>query len=481
MAGLARRDRASSRVSARAPLLHDCARSGASRVNVVAVPGEGTSDDHVKRAITWFGLIATAACGSDMPAMNSDFVDAGAQASDAGPAAVSDATGGGVDGTLAGDAGQPTTHSGGDASDGVGPRADDGGPAMSGVEAGGHAGADAGAANDGARAEGSTGTGGSASSGGSSVAGGSASSSSGASSSGGSSGAGGSSSSGAGSSSSGGGTSGSSGGSSTCASALPAGWSLALFNTATDPCPTGFAEHIVSGTPVIGAGACSCTCSVSQQADCSSGMLTGLTNPGHHNDACVNTWPTAGPFAFSGGQCVPIQAADQGTLGNFQATPLPPQGGACSSSAVQANTGQLTEPTQRFCDVPAASADAVCGGSPPAGFSACIVSSGQVSCPAGTPFVHPFTVEDAAALQCSSCTACTISATCSNASVSVFTDAACSTAVSTLAVDGTCVLNMNEVATVTNIKYTATSNTTCAAGSSTASFQLTGARTICCQ
>jgi hypothetical protein len=210
-------------------------------------------------------------------------------------------------------------------------------------------------------------------------------------------------------------------------------------------------------------------------------MLTGMTNPGHGNDACVNTWPTAGPLAFSGGQCVPIQPADQGTFGNFQATPLPPQGGSCTGTA-QPNTGQLTAPTQRFCDVPSASANSVCAGTVPAGFSACIVSSGQVPCPASTSFLHPFAVEDGATLQCSSCTACSTSATCSNASVSVFTDAACATAAaSTLAVTGTCVLNGHEVASVMGIKYAATSNTTCTAGSSTGSAQLTGPRTICCQ
>ncbi len=266
---------------------------------------------------------------------------------------------------------------------------------------------------------------------------------------------------------------------STCAASLPAGWSLAVFNTATDSCPTGFGEHITFGTPSVAAGACSCTCSVTGAGSCGDGSLAMLTNPGHGNDACSIAWFTA---TVNGSQCIPVPAAAQGALGNFQATALAASGGGGTcTSAAHANAGSLTEPTQRYCDVPAASADAVCNGSPPTGFSSCIVASGEVACPASTPFAHAFTVEDSAALSCGTCSACSVSTTCANPTLSVFANGTCAApAAVSFAVNGACQANPVEQ-TVLSAQYSATATASCTAGSSTASVQLSGPHTICCR
>jgi hypothetical protein len=271
----------------------------------------------------------------------------------------------------------------------------------------------------------------------------------------------------------------STGGPSACVAALPAGWSLAAFNTGLDSCPTGFAEHVVLGPPAIGAGACSCSCSVTQPGACGQGSLAMSTNPGHGNDACTTPWFTA---TVNGSQCIAVPAAAQDALGNFEATALAAtgQGGTCGG-AVQSNPASLSEPPERFCDVPAASADAVCNGTVPTGFSACIIATGQVACPSSTPFVHPFTVEDGATLACGSCSACSVSTSCSNPMVEAFTNATCAApAALTFAVNGTCVTNPNEE-TVLSIEYTSTTSATCTPGTSSGTSQLTGPRTICCR
>ncbi len=265
---------------------------------------------------------------------------------------------------------------------------------------------------------------------------------------------------------------------STCVADLPAGWTLTTFNTATSSCPTGFDEHIVSGTPSVGSGACSCSCSVTQPGECGQGSLAIVTSPGHRDDMCDTAWFTA---TVNGSQCIPVPAGAI-DLGNFMASPLPATstGGACTSTA-QTNTSAVTAPTQRYCDVPAASSDAVCNGTPPAGFSACIMAAGEVACPASTPFTQKFTVEDSATVSCGTCSACAVATTCSNPMVATFLTADCSGAVSaSFAVNGTCVTN-NVEATVLSIEYTSTTQATCAAGASTAAAQLTGARTICCR
>jgi hypothetical protein len=267
---------------------------------------------------------------------------------------------------------------------------------------------------------------------------------------------------------------------STCTTDLPAGWTLALFNTSLTSCPSGFDEHVVAGTPAIGTGACSCSCSVGAPGQCGQGSLAMLTNPGHGNDTCSIAWFTA---QVSGSQCVAVPAAAQGTFGNFQASPLPAAatGGTCSSTA-QTNQSAVSEPAQRFCDVPTASADAVCNGSPPSGFSACIMSSGQVACPASTAFTQKFTVEDSATLSCGACSACGVTTTCSNPMVSVFASANCAgAAAGSFAVNGTCIANNNEAPTVLSMQYTETTQATCTAGTSAASAQLVGPRTICCR
>ena len=166
------------------------------------------------------------------------------------------------------------------------------------------------------------------------------------------------------------------------------------------------------------------------------------------------------------------------------ATPLAPQGGACTQAS-HADSSQLSTAYARYCEVPADSAAAVCAGTVPSGFAACIVTNGETACPSGTPFAQKYVVEDHASLACAPCSGgCSLTTTCSNATVTGFVDSMCKTRLGTAVVDGTCqpvMFYASLPATLVAVEYTATATSTCTAGSSTPSAQLTNPHTICCR
>jgi hypothetical protein len=136
-----------------------------------------------------------------------------------------------------------------------------------------------------------------------------------------------------------------------------------------------------------------------------------------------------------------------------------------------------------YCDVPPASADSVCNGAAPAGFATCITMSGPSGCPAGTPFLRSYLVGDGTALQCS-CSACKPETTCAGATLTAFSDSACSRQAYTVPVDGACnpaTMAGSGPTSATAIEYTATASSTCTAGSPTSTVQLMNPRTICCR
>ncbi|MBV9946152.1 MAG: hypothetical protein JOZ69_04820 [Myxococcales bacterium] len=263
-----------------------------------------------------------------------------------------------------------------------------------------------------------------------------------------------------------------------CVDGIPAGWTLAVFASAPHACPATFTAHDASGPPVIGPTACSCDCAVTRDGDCQTGTIQVDVGRG----ADCSTATLSG--AVSGGDCEALaDSLDAPAKTSIQVAPLPPQGGACTSGTAQSDPTQLTLPAARYCDVPTASAEAVCGGAAPAGFSACIVRSGSVACPAGTPFTSAFTVEDGATVQCTACTACSVATTCDGATLSLFPGSACvADAIRSVPADGNCnPLGGRSDQTVAAIEYTASATTTCTPGTSTASARLVRPVTLCCR
>jgi hypothetical protein len=259
-----------------------------------------------------------------------------------------------------------------------------------------------------------------------------------------------------------------------CGGTVPVGWSLALYSPSSSPCPNGVAGHDLVGQATVGASACSCSCAVIQQRDCAQGTITASFAPGSGNDACVTPWLA---MAVNGCTAVPPAAFD-----HVQAAPLAPQGTGTCAGTVQGDDTQVSRVAQLYCDVPTTSTDAVCAGTAPTGFLACIIASGNISCPSSTAFLTEFHVQDDVTLSCPPCSVCTVQTTCTNATVSIFAGGSCAPpAVGTFAANNTCVdTNPNEV-TVSSMTYTATPNSMCVPGSSTGTTQPVRPRTICCQ
>jgi hypothetical protein len=266
-----------------------------------------------------------------------------------------------------------------------------------------------------------------------------------------------------------------------CTSGIPAGWTLAIYDLGPDACPTAFPEHDVQTAPTLGDGACSCSCSVTQEGSCTVGTLATFGDTANAL-ACGAAWFTV-PIADTTCTTIPTPASGAAIRDiplSFQAQPLPPQPGTCGS-ALATDATQLSTSPARYCDVPPANAESVCDGFVPSGFAACIASPGNKACPAGSPFAHLFPVETAAALRCSACTACAADTTCANAVLTVHTGARCADTGVSFDVDGTCgPSGFIGAKAATAVEYTADETSTCTAGSSVATAALTGAVSLCC-
>jgi hypothetical protein len=183
-------------------------------------------------------------------------------------------------------------------------------------------------------------------------------------------------------------------------------------------------------------------------------------------------------IAVSNGNCTQLSGTFM-SLAYMSATPLPPIAGACAGQTTSDPT-KVTETDTRACPVPQTGVPELCAGNAPSGFSACIMTNGDVPCPSGSPFSNRTLVADSMTLACSTCTACSLSATCQNPQLSGYSDTSCQTLLGTIAADNTCVGVMPGL-TLTAVVYTASVSTACVGGSSTASLQPVNARTVCCR
>jgi hypothetical protein len=263
--------------------------------------------------------------------------------------------------------------------------------------------------------------------------------------------------------------------SSVCGGTLPSGWSLAIYGATSGACPATYTEHALIGQTTTPAGTCTCTCTVAQPGSCAQGTLMASVSPGQGNDACVSPWLAV----TVNSACTLVTAND---FDHVQIAPLAsPSGGSCTSAS-HLDTALVTKPAQRYCDVSTANASAVCGGVAPAGFSACIVASGNLTCPLSTPFTRAFHLQDDATVTCATCTQCSVTTTCSNPTVSLYGDTTCAgTALGVVAANNTCVGTNPGEATVNSIAYSATEASACNFGTSTPIVAPVNQRTICCQ
>jgi hypothetical protein len=257
---------------------------------------------------------------------------------------------------------------------------------------------------------------------------------------------------------------------------VPAGWSpVALTKDAKTPCPTGFgAADDALADPTVGANACACSCTKTQDPGCE----TGTSSWSGVGSSCNGFAPYA--INFSGGACHILG----GTVDDYdEFTTIPPSGGACDVAPVPDN-GAISGTPVRLCPADAACSPAVCGGWAPEGFDACIASDGDVACPASSAFSAKHTVAKNPTVQCSDCGAgCTFQGSCENPQLAFYSDQTCSTLIVSVPADGTCDATGHANAVVRGMIYTATpSFTGCTAtGTSTGSIDTSTVRTVCCR
>ncbi len=257
---------------------------------------------------------------------------------------------------------------------------------------------------------------------------------------------------------------------------VPQGWTPVALTTTntTSPCPADFGTGVtLLEDPTPATNACTCSCTKTQDPDCQTGSSIwsgiGLT--------CSSG---AASLSYSGGKCRPTS----GTVDDYdKATTIAPTGGTCQVQKV-VNAGAVTSTPAKLCQPDSSCAAAVCGGYAPAGFSACIVTDGDVPCPTGSVFANKHTVAQQAQAQCTDCTpGCSFQGSCTNPKLSFYSDQQCQTLIVSIPADGTCDATGHNGAVVAGTTYTATASFTgcTATGSSTASLNLNNARTVCCR
>jgi hypothetical protein len=259
-----------------------------------------------------------------------------------------------------------------------------------------------------------------------------------------------------------------------CVASLPSGWALVAFDPSNEnACPSNFASANVVMNVLAEPTACDCGCNVTTNPACDVGSLQRYISA---DTSCSQTGQV---FAVNGGGCNVLQTTG-GLSAYSKSSALAPSGGACTGNVVKNKSG-IAFANGATCTVPDACAEQFCGGDVPGGFESCIQTSGEQACPAG--WSTPVFVGDDFDFDCSACTCDVQGTTCTNATLTFYSDTKCTASIAALAVDGTCAADPAAGQSPLAWTYTATVTPKCnAAGAKTASnVKLTNERTICCK
>jgi hypothetical protein len=255
-----------------------------------------------------------------------------------------------------------------------------------------------------------------------------------------------------------------------CVQSVP-GWDVVAFATGSPgACPGGYSQLDVQSDPVIGAGACDCSCTITTQP-CVHGTI-----PTYYSNAtgCASAGIS---LTIAGNGCIDFSG---GNLGNYYKSPPLPVGGACSGTPIT-NLGALTTSSSRICLPPAACLEELCSGQAAPGFEACIRQPGDQACPAG-PFSKKHLVVEGATFSCSACSNCSVTAECNNPRIEFHSNNSCTNQVKTLASNDTCV-GTEGGGYVSSLRYLVdVQNAQCSAsGPKQAQLALSNASTVCCR
>lgn len=226
-------------------------------------------------------------------------------------------------------------------------------------------------------------------------------------------------------------------------------------------CPGGAsASDVLRTNPNAGAGACACQATSTVAPSCVNGTVTFKVGTG-----CGSTGVTT---ESSSATCHLVSGS---LASSVSFTTLTPTGGSCAAQSAS-DPSKVTSDAVTLC--PSSS-------STPSGFRACVVTNGDVACDAaGFPEKH--LAGKSTTLSCAgTCQTCKATATCTAASVDLYSDTGCGTKVFHLPADactatggasGSTVRAMIYNVTVTP-KYEASDPLSATAG-------LDAPRTVCC-
>lgn len=268
----------------------------------------------------------------------------------------------------------------------------------------------------------------------------------------------------------------------TCVAPAPPGWSFVAFESSSrTACPTGYDGPTDVLVDPTGLGPSSCDCACSATADppsCTKGSLgliggntsscpfTGTPVPAN-GGACTSS-PVGLPYPFLG--VIPPTASGGSCTSSVTATPPPPGGTSGRSCAASAS------PPPGTCGSPQ-----VCAPDAPSPYAICITQGGAVPCPAAYPHAHT-TGTSITPGGCGTCTCGTPTATCTGGTFSAYFNGACGNLLLSVPADGAC--HSTSSGNASSYRFTVTpTNVTCPVAQApqpTGNGALQGSVTVCC-
>jgi hypothetical protein len=272
-----------------------------------------------------------------------------------------------------------------------------------------------------------------------------------------------------------------------CIAAAPAGWAIATrFPGAANLCPPGYGSAVqVAAPPTSASATCDCSCGAAVSNPCTQGQLTIKSGLSCTAETIVSN--------VTGG-CDALGATLIGPHKSISAPALKAVSVACGATVNK--PASVPSSVDTLCGPPVSPAggcagDQICFPRVAAG-QLCIHASGDMACPAGSPFTARQVVGAPGAVTdqrtCGACACTSIASACSGATFTAYTDAGCTANPVSALIDGSCGAASNNASfqNESHFIYQAIPNTLVCTPSTASpalvgSFQLSSPITLCCQ
>lgn len=234
-----------------------------------------------------------------------------------------------------------------------------------------------------------------------------------------------------------------------CVPTPPMGWKFVAYDDKNrNPCPNDFqtSTDLIENIQAMDA-VCSCTCSVQTNPTCS---VQAATLVFATDQSCQNT---GNVYNLSGNNCTNGSLTQSGNSGVWaygkQQTQI--SGGSCGQPQTMKSVPTATSQQGRECALTSmytTCKTGVCVPDPGGMFGLCIEHDGDQSCPTGYTKQHSAGSGIDDTRDCGTCT-CMLSATCSIASTSLYTQQSCGGNATVVALNGQC----QQVSMSTSVSY----------------------------